>query len=395
MAGMQWGTGARRRAISVVAVCLGIIAAGGVLYWYGSAPANVSTGSRTAGRTAVPVTIAGAERQNIPIYLTGLGTVQAMLTIDIQAQVDGQLQQVMFTEGQQVKKGDELAKIDPRPFQAALDQAKAKRAQDAAALIAAEKDLVRSKTLSLKNFETQQNVDQQQAKVDQLKAAIAADEAAVESAQTQLDYTTIIAPSDGRVGIRRIDPGNVVRAADARPITSLILTQPCAVLFILPATNLRDVREALKRGPVQVSALDQDGLVALSTGELLLIDNAIDQATATMRLKALFANEDDALWPGEFVNARVLVETRHNALTIPTAAIQNGPKGVFTWVVTADNVAEQRPIEAGPASGSLTIVTAGLADGDRVVVAGQYKLQSKVRVVASLMGPSQSSEAVR
>jgi multidrug efflux system membrane fusion protein len=341
------------------------------------------------------VTIAGAERQNIPIYLTGLGTVQAMLTIDIQAQVDGQLQQVMFTEGQHVKKGDELAKIDPRPFQAALDQAKAKRAQDAAALIAAEKDLVRSKTLSLKNFETQQNVDQQQAKVDQLKAAIAADEAAVESAQTQLDYTTIIAPSDGRVGIRRIDPGNVVRAADARPITSLILTQPCAVLFILPATNLRDVREALKRGPVQVSALDQDGLVALSTGELLLIDNAIDQATATMRLKALFANEDDALWPGEFVNARVLVETRHNALTIPTAAIQNGPKGVFTWVVTADNVAEQRPIEAGPASGSLTIVTAGLADGDRVVVAGQYKLQSKVRVVASLMGPSQSSEAVR
>jgi multidrug efflux system membrane fusion protein len=395
MAGMQWGTGARRRAISVVAVCLGIIAAGGVLYWYGSAPANVSTGSRTAGRTAVPVTIAGAERQNIPIYLTGLGTVQAMLTIDIRAQVDGQLQQVMFTEGQHVKKGDELAKIDPRPFQAALDQAKAKRAQDAAALIAAEKDLVRSKTLSLKNFETQQNVDQQQAKVDQLKAAIAADEAAVESAQTQLDYTTIIAPSDGRVGIRRIDPGNVVRAADARPITSLILTQPCAVLFILPATNLRDVREALKRGPVQVSALDQDGLVALSTGELLLIDNAIDQATATMRLKALFANEDDALWPGEFVNARVLVETRHNALTIPTAAIQNGPKGVFTWVVTADNVAEQRPIEAGPASGSLTIVTAGLADGDRVVVAGQYKLQSKVRVVASLMGPSQSSEAVR
>jgi multidrug efflux system membrane fusion protein len=211
----------------------------------------------------------------------------------------------MFKEGQYVKKGDELAKIDPRPFQAALDQAKAKRAQDAATLIAAEKDLARSKSLSLKSFETQQNVDQQQAKVGQLKAAIVADEAAIESAQTQVDYTTITAPSDGRVGIRRIDPGNVVRAADARPITSLILTQPFAMLFILPATNLRDVREALRRGPVEVTALDQDGIVPLSTGELLLIDNAIDQATATMRLKAVFADEDDALWPGEFVNARV------------------------------------------------------------------------------------------
>jgi multidrug efflux system membrane fusion protein len=386
---------ARRWAIWLGVVGSAIFAAGGSLYWYGSAPASFSKGTAAAGRPAVPVTIAAAERQNVPLYLTGLGTVQAMFTIDIQAQVDGELQQVMFTEGQHVKKGDELAKIDPRPFKAAFDQAKAKRAQDAATLIAAEKDLGRSKSLSLKSFETQQNVDQQQAKVDQLKAAIAADEAAIESAQTQLDYTTITAPSDGRVGIRRIDAGNVVRAADTRPITSLILTQPCAVLFILPATNLRDVREALKRGPVQVTALDQDGLVALSTGELLLIDNAIDQATATMRLKAQFANEDDALWPGQFVNARILVETRQNALTIPSAAIQNGPKGVFTWVVTADNTAEQRPIEVGPASGSLTIVTAGLADGDRVVVGGQYKLQSKSPVVASLMRPSPSSEVVR
>jgi membrane fusion protein, multidrug efflux system len=395
MDGMQRGTGARRRAISIAVVCLGFVAAAGSLYWYGAAPTSLSKGTPAAGRPAVPVTVAAAARKNVPIYLTGLGTVQAMSTIDIQTQVDGQLQQVMFTEGQYVKKGDELAKIDPRSFQAALDQAKAKRAQDAAMLIAAEKDLARSKSLSLKSFETQQNVDQQQAKVDQLKASIAADEAAIESAQTQLDHTTIMAPSDGRVGIRRIDPGNVVRAADMRPITSLILIQPCAVLFILPATNLRDVREALKRGPVQVTALDQDGLVALSTGELLLIDNAIDQATATMRLKAVFANEDDALWPGEFVNARILVETRHNALTIPTAAIQNGPKGVFTWVVTADNTAEQRPIEVGPVSGSLTIVTAGLADGDRAVVGGQYKLQSKAPVVASLMRPSPSSEAVR
>ena len=174
--------------------------------------------------------------------------------------------------------------------------------------------------MSLKNFETQQNVDQQQAKVEQLKASIAADEAAMESAQTQLDFATIAAPSDGRVGIRRVDPGNIVRAADAKPITSLMLTQPSAVIFILPATNLRDVREALKRGAVEVTALDQDAAVPLSTGRLLLIDNAIDQATSTIRLKALFANEDESLWPGEFVNARILVDTRRDALTVPTAA---------------------------------------------------------------------------
>jgi multidrug efflux system membrane fusion protein len=389
------GHGMRRLAISAGAAIIVLLTAGGAYYWY-SAASPVSGGApRAANRPAVPVTVAVAARRDVPIYLTGLGTVQAMFSIDIQAQVDGQLQQVLFTEGQQVKKGDVLAKIDPRPFQAAFDQAKAKRAQDAATLVAAEKDLTRATTLSLKSFETQQNVDQQTAKVEQLRAAIVADEAAMESAQTQLDFATIAAPSDGRVGIRRVDPGNVVRAGDAKPITSLMLTQPCAVIFILPATNLRDVREALKRGEVAVTAFDPDGVVPLSTGRLLLIDNAIDQATSTIRLKALFTNEDDALWPGEFVNARTLVDTRNSVLTVPTAAIQNGPQGVFTWVVTANNTAEPRPIEAGPATGEMTIVTSGLAEGDRVVVAGQYKLQSKVPVAASLMQPSPAPQALR
>jgi multidrug efflux system membrane fusion protein len=221
----------RRRAISAGAACIVLLVAGGAFYW---AAISVSgTVPRAASRPAVPVTVAVATRRDVPIYLTGLGTVQAMFSIDIQAQVDGQLQQVLFTEGQQVKKGDVLAKINPRPFQAALDQAKAKRAQDAATLVATEKDLTRATTLSLKSFETQQNVDQQQAKVEQLRASIAADEAAMESAQTQLDFATIIAPSDGRIGIRRVDPGNVLRAADAKSITSLMLTQPCALIFIL------------------------------------------------------------------------------------------------------------------------------------------------------------------
>jgi multidrug efflux system membrane fusion protein len=389
------GGGVRRWTIRAGIALLAILASSAAFYWYNTAMSVSDSGPRAAGRPPVPVTVAVAERRDVPIYLTGLGTVQAVFTIDIQVRVDGELQQVMFTEGQHVKKGDVLAKIDPRPFQATLDQAKAKRAQDAAMLIAAEKDLTRAKTLSLKSFETQQNVDLQQAKVDQLKASIAADEAAIESAQTQFDYATIVAPSDGRLGIRRVDPGNIVHAADTKPITSLVLTQPCAVVFVLPATNLREVREALKRGPVEVTAFDENASMALSTGRLLLIDNAIDQATATIRLKAMFPNDDEILWPGEFVNARTLVDTRRNVLTIPTSSIQNGPQGVFTWVVTANSTAEPRPIEVGPATDDLTIITAGLAEGDRVVVAGHYKLQSKAPVVASLIQPSASSRAPR
>ncbi len=318
------------------------------------------------------------------IHLTGLGTVQASANVDIRSKVDGELLLALFIEGQHVRKGDALAKIDPRLFQAALDQAKAKKAQDEATLIAAEKDLARAKTLVLKNVETQQNVDQQQARVDQTKAAIAADAAAIESAQTQLDYTDIRAPSDGRIGIRLVDPGNMVHASDAKPLANLVLTQPCAVVFTLPATDVTAVREALKRGPVEVAAFDHDDRVALSTGQLLLIDNAIDQATATIRLKAMFANTDDALWPGEFVNARVLVETRRDAVTVPNAAVQTGPHGLFVWVVAADDTVQPRPIEVGPVAGDSTIVAAGLSDRERVVIAGQYKLRPNTKVAIAV-----------
>jgi multidrug efflux system membrane fusion protein len=350
---------------------------------------------RGGGRSAVPVSVAVASRQDVPIYLTGIGSVQAYYTIDIHAKVDGELQEVLFAEGQHVKKGDVLAKIDPRLYQAALDQAKAKRAQDAATLIAAEKNLGRAKALALKSFDTQQNVDQQQAKVDQLKASILADEALIETAQTQFDYTTILAPCDGRIGIRLVDPGNMVRASDSKSLATLVLTQPSAVLFTLPATSLGEVREALKRGPVEVTALDQNNRIALATGKLLLIDNVIDQAASAIRLKALFPNDDEALWPGDFVNARILVETRRNALVVPSSAVQSGPHGLFTWVVAGDNTVEPRPIEVGSAIDDLTIVAKGLADGDRVVTAGHYKLQVKARVVMASLPPSPASGSAR
>ena len=293
---------------------LAILAAGAAVYWYGAQGPRPAHAARAAARPGVPVSVAIVGRQDVPVYLTGLGTVQASFTVGIHSQVDGKLQEVLFTEGQHVKKGDVLAKIDPRLFQAALDQARAKKAQDQAQLTSAEKDLARSKTLVLSNITSQQIVDQQQAKVDQFKASMAADEAAIQTAETQLDYTTITAPSDGRVGVRLVDPGNIVHANDQGSLATLVLTRPSAVLFTLPARSLDDIRDAMARGPVEVVAYDQDNRRALATGKLLLVDNIIDQTTATIRLKAIFPNDDEKLWPGEFVNAHVLLDTRSAAV---------------------------------------------------------------------------------
>jgi multidrug efflux system membrane fusion protein len=341
----------------------------------------------------VPVSVATASRQDMPIYLTGLGTVQALFTVGIHAQVDGKLQDVFFKEGQRVKKGDVLAKIDPRLYQAALDQAKARKAQDDAQLIAAEKDLARFQTLVTRNAETQQNVDLQQAKVDQTKAAIDADVAAIETAQTNLDYTDITATTDGRMGLRMVDPGNIVHASDQGAIAILTQTEPAVVTFTLPAQTLDDVREAMKQGEVQVAAYDRDNVRLLSTGTLSMIDNLIDQTTATYRLKATFGNEDEKLWPGEFVNARLLLQTRKNVVVIPPVAVQRGPHGLFTWVVKQDNTVEPRPIQTGATTGNHTIVLSGVDDGDRVVTDGQYKLETNSPVTLAPPRTATSGDA--
>jgi multidrug efflux system membrane fusion protein len=256
----------------------------GLAYWYWSQGPDPAHAARS--RAAVPVSIATASRQDVPIYLTGLGTVQALYTVAIHAQVDGKLQDVFFKEGQRVKKGDILAKIDPRLYQAALDQAKARKAQDEATLVAAEKDLARYQALVLKNAETQQNLDLQQAKVEQNKAGIDADAAAIETTQTNLDYTDIRATTDGRMGVRMVDPGNIVHASDQGAIAILTQTEPTAVTFTLPAQTLEDVRAAMASGDVQVAAYDRDNVRLISAGKLATIDNLIDQATATYRLKA-------------------------------------------------------------------------------------------------------------
>ena len=331
----------------------------------------------------VPVTVADVTTHDVPVYLDGLGTVQASNTVAIRTQVDGKLQSVNFVEGQHVKKGDVLAVVDPRPFQAALDQVKAKKAQDEAQLVSDQKDLTRFKDLVGKGAGTQQSVDQQQAKVDALKATIDADEAAIESAETQLSYATITAPIDGRIGFRQVDAGNIVHAADQTPVTVLTDLTPAMVIFTLPQRDLAAVRGAMIKGEVPVIAMDQDNVRELGRGKLLLIDNQIDQTTSTIRLKASFANEDERLWPGEFIRARVLVNTLKDAVTIPSAAVQRNAQGLLAWVIKSDNTAESLPIVGGPALNDLIVVESGLKPGERVVVSGQYRLRPGTKVEAS------------
>ena len=375
----RFGPGRMSRRTVLITAGVAGFAVLGLFYWYWSQGPDPAHAGRPA-RTAVPVSVATASRQDVPVYLTGLGTVQALFTVGIHAQVDGKLKEVFFKEGQRVQKGDVLAKIDPRLYQAALDAAKAHKAQDEAALTAAVKDMARFQTLILKNVETQQNVDLQQSKVDQAKASIAADDAAIETAQTNLDYTTIVATNDGRMGVRMVDPGNIVHANDQGAIAILTQTEPITVTFTLPAQTLDDVRDAMARGAVEVAAYDRDNVRLLSTGTLSTIDNLIDPATASYRLKATFKNDDERLWPGEFVNVRLLVDTRKDVVVIPPPAVQRGPHGLFTWVVKSDNTVEPRPIQTGTTTGNSTIVSAGIDDGERVVTDGQYKLQTNAPV---------------
>ena len=335
---------------------------------------TTSQAAQTAARPSVPVTVTQATVHDVPIYSHALGTVQALNTIAIRAQVNGQIVSINFRQGQEVHQGDILAKIDPAPFKAALDQAIARKSQDEAQLIAAQKDLARFKALALKSFETQQNVDLQQAKVDTAKATIDADQAAIEAAQTQLDYATITAPIDGVVGFRQLDIGNIIHTTDVNPLTVLTQIKPTTVICTLPQSFLGLVREAMLRGEVKVTAFDQDGKNKLAEGKLLLINNQIDQTTSTIQLKAEFPNDDERLWPGEFVRVSLLITTRKNVVTIPAVALQRGPEGYYVWVVKADETVEQRPIEAFQADEDVVIATKGLNAGETVVLEGQSRL---------------------
>jgi len=343
--------------------------AAAVIFWRHQS----SQAAQTTARPSVPVTVAQATMRDVPIYSHALGTVQALNTVAIRAQVNGQIVSVNFQQGQQVHQGEVLARIDPAPLKAALDQAIAKKSQDEAQLVDNEKDLARFKTLAQKSYETQQNVDLQQAKVDTTKATIDADQAAIEAAQVQLDYATITAPIDGVVGFRQIDVGNIIHTTDSNPLTVLTQIKPTTVIFTLPQSDLGKVREAMLRGEVKVLAFDQDDQQQLAEGKLLLINNQIDQATSTIQLKAEFPNDDGRLWPGEFVRVRMLLDTQKNAVTIPPIALQRGPEGFYVWVVKSDDTVEARAIDA-LTTDETVIATKGLNAGETIVVEGQSRL---------------------
>jgi membrane fusion protein, multidrug efflux system len=329
---------------------------------------------------AIAVDTAAVTKADVPIYLLGLGTVQAFYKVTVTARVDGELQKIGFTEGQNVKKGDLLAQIDPRPNQAAYEQAVATKAKDAAQLANAKRDLERYAILQPQDLASKQTVDTQRALVDQLAAQLQVDQAVIDNAHTQLEYTRITSPIGGRTGIRLVDPGNIVHAADTTGIVVVTQIQPIAVIFTLPEENLGAVNTALAAGTVEVTTMSRDGSTELDKGTLALVDNEIAQATGTAKLKAVFSNAHDTLWPGQYVNARVLVRTDRNVLTLPTTAVQLGPNGPFTYVVKKDSTVEVRNLKIGDESSGMTVVKEGLALNEQVVTSNQYRLQAGVHV---------------
>ncbi len=368
-------------------------------YWQGqqqaAAPAQQGQGGgrgRMGAGGPVPVTVAAATRQDVPILLDALGTVQAWATITVRAQVDGQLQEITFREGQQVKRGDVLARIDPRPYQAALDQALAKKAQDEALLANARLDLQRYTALARSEGASRQQQDTQRALVAQYEAQVQADQAAIDAARTQLSFTTITSPIDGRVGLRLVDQGNLVRAGDATGIVTVAQLQPIAVNFTLPQQELPRVLEAMGRGEVPVEARLQGTTATAAQGRLLTIDNQVDALTGTIKLKAEFANADGRLWPGAFATMRLRVETLHQVTTIPLVAVQRGPEGAYAFVLAEDQTVQQRPLQLGVLTESDAVVTRGLRPGDQVVTSGALRLFPGARV-AVMQAPDQQQPA--
>ncbi len=347
------------------------------------APTAAADKKKSGGQQTIAVEAASATRTNVPVNVEGLGTVLAYNTVTVTTRVDGALQKLGFVEGQLVHKGDLLAQIDPRPFQAAYDLAVAAKAKDEATLASAKQDLQRYTILAPQNLASQQVLDAQTATVSSLQAQIKGDQANIDNARTQLEYSRITSPIDGRTGIRKVDVGNNIHATDTSGIVVVTQVQPITVIFTLPEEALPEINQAMNAGTLQVSAFARDESTELDRGKVMLVDNQIDQATGTMRLKAEFPNKQNTLWPGQYVNARVLVRTQQNALTVPDAALQRGPDGLFAYVIKPDSTVEVRPLQVGQESGGIAVVQNGLREGERVATTNAYRLEpgAHVRIV--------------
>ena len=359
-----------------------LVPLGAAVTWYavyGTAnPARPAPGPKTAD-AAVPVMIAEARREDVPVFLTGLGTVTAYNSVLIRSRVDGQILKLDFSEGQEVRAGDTLVEIDPKPLKALLSQAQAGMAKDQAQLANAKLDLTRATQLQNSGSVTKQQFDAARALVDQIDASTKVDEAVIDAAEVQLGYTTIRTPIDGRVGTRLVDVGNLVRASDTTGIVTVNQIKPIFVAFDLPSDSLPRVRAKMKAGDLSVTAVDNHGK-DLATGRLTVVDNHVDAATATVRYKADFDNADEVLWPGQFVSVRLQLDIRQNAITVPSVAIEHGPDGAFVYIVDANHVVGKRPVMAGLASGTVTVVDEGLQPGEQVITDGQYRVQAGTTV---------------
>src|SRR5690242_19760718 len=374
---------------------IAVVAAAGYYGWhhyYGpEAHARAEAAQKAASRKpAIPVSIAEVEKADFPVYLTSLGTVQGFNTVVVRTRVDGQIDKIAFQEGQTVKQGDLLAEIDPRPFQAALDQAKAKKVQDEANLANANLDLQRYTRLG--EFATRQQTDTQRSTVAQLTAQIAADDAAISNAQTQLDYTQVKSPITGVVGLRQVDIGNIVNASTQTGIVTVTQIEPITVIFTAPEEQLPYISEGQNAGALKVIAITTDGKKPLAEGKLEVINNQVDTTSGTIRLKAVFDNRDHALWPGQSVSTRLLVRTLKDATVAPDDAIQHGTNGLYAYAVGDANKAQLRKVKVSYSSDGRSVVDKGLKPGERVISGGQFKVQPG-SIVSSAVASSDPAQA--
>jgi len=364
----------RRTAIISSLLVVAALATGGVValkHSSGTAPAAPSA----AAPAAVPVVAETVKSGEVPIYLSGIGFVQAYNTVVLHSQIQGQLTQIAFTEGQTVHPGDLLAQIDPRPYQAQLDQATANRDRDQAQLANAQANLQRYVPLLAKGFATPQLVDTQKAQVAQVAAAVKSDEAIIESAQLQLGYTRITAPIDGVTGIQQLDVGNIIHPTDPNGLVVVTQLQPISVIFTLPEAYLPQIQQQMAKGALTVLAYSQDDKIKLDQGTLKLVDNEIIQTSGSVRLKADFPNPANRLWPGELVNMRLLLETRPDGLTVAAPVVQRGPQGTYAYVIKPDDTIESRAVTVAQVANGQALIDSGLKPGEQVVVDGQSKLQ--------------------
>ena len=366
-----------RRAIGIVVV---LAAAAALLVWWHGFGGNGPSATAQTPAPLVPVTAGIVKAQDVPVYLQGIGTVQAYNTVTVKTRVDGQIVKVFFKEGQEVKEGDPLFQIDPRPYEAALEQAQAAKQKDEAQLAGARLDLERYSKLLGTGYQTRQSYDNQTALVAQLQAAIKGDQAAIDNATLNLGYADIRSPIDGRLGTRLVDKGNLLHANDNTALVMINELKPIFVSFTLPQDTLDELRQEQQNAPLLVRAYSSDGNTLLSVGKLTLIDNTIDQATGTIHVKARFDNLDERLWPGEFVSLRVILKTRPNVATVPAQTVQEGPEGNYAYIIKPDNTVERRAVEVAAVQDGIAVITKGLKPGERVVVDGQYRLTQGARV---------------